>query len=105
MSEALLSELERFFEGLPPTVRDDLAFMMVALSDENLVVHEVHDLYDQPAHRLFTAQTTIGRLGNLINAVSIFDVYFAMDASRRYASKSNGRPSAPATGVGALLAP
>jgi hypothetical protein len=108
MSETLLNELERFFEELPSTVRDDLSFMMVALSDESLVVCDVQDLYDVPARQLFSAQTPIGRLGNLINAVSVFDVYFAMDAHRRFATKPfatrpNGRRSPPSTGIASLL--
>jgi hypothetical protein len=109
MSE-LLNELERFFDDLPATVRDDLSFMMVVLADESLVVHDVQDVYDVQAHRLFVAQTPIGRLGNLINAVSVFDVYFAMNAQRRFARKSprlrNGRrpaTGADSGGVAALL--
>jgi hypothetical protein len=99
----LLNELERFFDALPATVRDDLSFMMVVLADESLVVHDVQDVYELPAHRLFVAQTPIGRLGNLINAVSVFDVYFAMDAQRRFAPKRSGRQAAPAAGVASLL--
>ena len=103
MSESLLKVLEQFFDDLPATVRDDLSFMMVVLADENLVVQDVQDVYDVPAQRLFNAQTPIGRLGNLINAVSVFDVYFAMDTHRRFAPKPNGRRAAPATGVASLL--
>ena len=108
MSESLLKVLEQFFDELPATVRDDLSFMMVVLADESLVVQDVQDVYDIPAQRLFTAQTPIGRLGNLITAVSVFDVYFAMDAQRRFAPKPNGRRPAPAAraetgGIASLL--
>ena len=107
MSEPLLHALEEFFDDLPSAVRDDLAFMMVALSDEDLVVHAAQDVYDVPARRLFNAQTPIGRLGNLINAVSVFDVYFAMDARRRFALKRGGHRPASAeracTGASFLL--
>ena len=112
MSETLLKVLEQFFDELPSTVRDDLSFMMVVLADESLVVQDVQDVYDIPAQRLFTAQTPIGRLGNLITAVSVFDVYFAMDAQRRFApkpsSKPHGRRPAPAAraetgGIASLL--
>ena len=105
MSDGLLKELEQFYDELPTTVRDDLSFMMVILADENLVVQEVQDVYAVPARRLFTAQTPIGRLGNLINAVSVFDVYFAMNAHRRFDLKRSGRKAATQerAGVSALL--
>src|SRR5262249_37733457 len=103
MSESLLKDLETFFDELPATVRDDLSFMMVVLADESVVVHDVQDVYDVPPRHLFGAQTPIGRIGNLINAVSVFYVYFAMAAPRRFALKPNGRRSAPATGLGSLL--
>ena len=108
MSDTLQKLLELFFDELPATVQDDLSFMMVVLADESLVVQDVQDVYDIPAQRLFTAQTPIGRLGNLITAVSVFDVYFAMDAQRRFAPKPNGRRPAPATraeigGIASLL--
>src|SRR5262249_1965210 len=68
-----------------------------------VAVHDVQDIYDVPPRHLFGAQTPIGRIGNLINAVSVFDVYFAMDVHRRFALEPNGRRSAPATGLAALL--
>jgi hypothetical protein len=83
MSETLLNVLEEFCDDLPETVRDDLFFMMVMLSDEDLVVDEVDDI-DQRARAMFDAQTFIGRIGNLISAVSILDVYFALDPDERF---------------------
>ncbi|HEY1544856.1 MAG TPA: hypothetical protein VGG01_20865 [Xanthobacteraceae bacterium] len=99
----MLSEIDRFFEDLPPTVRDDLSFMMMALSDENLIIYDVQDLLDVAAQRLFSAQTPIGRLGSLINAVSVFDVYFAMDPHRRFASTPGGRKPGSGNGLASLL--
>jgi len=81
--ETLLDVLEGFYDGLPETVHDDLLFMMVMLSDEDLIVDELADA-DERARTLFSARTFIGRIGNLINAASIFDVYFALDASERF---------------------
>jgi len=81
--ETLLNVLEGFYDGLPETVHDDLLFMMVMLSDEDLIVDELADT-DERARTLFSARTFIGRIGNLINAVSIFDVYFALDPSERF---------------------
>ena len=83
MPETLLNVFEGFFDDLPETVRNDLQFMMVMLSDEDLVVDELDDI-DARARALFGARTFIGRLGNLISVVSIFDVYFAMDPSERF---------------------
>src|SRR5262249_53914959 len=36
------------------------------------------------ARALFGAQTFIGRIGNLISAVAVFDVYFALDPGERF---------------------
>lgn len=83
MPETLLNVFEGFFDDLPETVRNDLQFMMVMLSDEDLVVDELDDI-DARARALFGARTFIGRLGDLTSVVSIFDVYFAMDPSERF---------------------
>jgi hypothetical protein len=83
MSETLLNVFERFCDDLPETVRDDLLFMMVMLSDEDLVVDELDDIGER-ARALFGARTFIGRLGNLISAASFFDVYFALDPDERF---------------------
>jgi hypothetical protein len=44
MQETLLNVFEGFCDDLPETVRDDLLFMMVMLSDEDLVVDELDDI-------------------------------------------------------------
>jgi hypothetical protein len=85
MSEPLLEDFELFFAELPSNVQDDLSFMMMILADESIVVHEVGEVYEQAARDLFQATTRIGHIANLINAVSIIDVYFAMDAEKRFA--------------------
>jgi hypothetical protein len=84
MSETLLEDFETFFIELPAEVRNDLWFMMVILSDENFVFQDGTDIYERSAQGLFQAKTRIGRIGNLIQAVSIFDIYFAMDAGERF---------------------
>jgi hypothetical protein len=83
MPETLLNVFEGFCDGLPETVRD-------VLSDEDLVVDELDDI-DERARTLFRARTFIGRIGNLISAVSIFDVYFALDPSERFGSDGSQR--------------
>ena len=47
MPETLLDIFEGYFNDLPETVRDDLHFMMVMLSDENLIVDEINDIDDE----------------------------------------------------------
>jgi len=83
-AETLVEDFETFFIELPADVRNDLWFMMVILSDENFVFHDGTDIYERSAQGLFQAKTRIGRLGNLIQAAAIFDVYFAMDAGERF---------------------
>src|SRR5580658_7435390 len=97
MSETLLGDFEAFFAELPSNVRDDVSFMLVLLSDEDFVVQEVRDVYERAAQGLFAAKTRIGRIGNLISAVSVLDVYFAMDVHDRF----DAAKSAPRRGVSA----
>ena len=85
MPETLLNVFEGFCDDLPETVRNDLLFMMVMLSDEDIAVDELDDI-DERARTLFGARTFMGRIGNLISAVSILDVYFALDPSERFSS-------------------
>jgi len=84
MPETSLDVFEGFCDDLPETVRSDLLFMMVMLSDEDLIVEELDDI-DERARALFAARTFIGRIGNLISAVSIFDIYLALDPGERFA--------------------
>ena len=58
MPETLLSVFEGFCDDLPETVRDDLLFMMVMLSDEDLVVDELDDI-DERARALFGAPPSL----------------------------------------------
>lgn len=103
MWKSLLEEFELFFVMLPPNVRDDLSFMMVVLSDESLVVRDVAQVYERAAQGLFNANSRMGRIGNLINAVSVLDVYFAMDVHNRFdahkarprGARRTGMPSGP----------
>jgi len=79
-----MEEFERFFDELPASVRSDLSFMMVTLFDEDAINHDLDSDYVAAARWLFAARTRIGRLAKLINAVSTFDVYFAMDSRERF---------------------
>jgi hypothetical protein len=91
MAGALLEDFEIFFIELPAEVRNDLWFMMAILSDENFVFNDGTDIEERSALGLFQAKTRIGRLGNLIQAAAIFDVYFAMDAADRFDGGSGGK--------------
>lgn len=96
MSEVLIGDFQRFFDDLPESVHNDLMFMMVMLSDENVVVEDVQSVYETATLSLFKARTQIGRIADLINAVSVIDVYFAMDVRRRFAPcRSAGSRNAP----------
>jgi hypothetical protein len=81
---SLLEEFEDFFTELPPAVSSDLWFMMVMLSDENLVFGDPAEACEDEARELFRARTRVGRIGDMIYAASIFDIYFAMDAGKRF---------------------
>jgi hypothetical protein len=84
MAVSLLQDFEDFFTELAPSVRSDLWFMMVMLSNENLIFDDPAEACESEAHELFRAQTRVGRIGDMIYAASIFDIYFAMDAGKRF---------------------
>jgi hypothetical protein len=96
--ESLTGDLEYFYDELPADVRRDLSFMLVSLSDETIVDHEREHDYEAVAPMLFAAQTRIGRLSDLIRVAAIFDVYFAMDARRRFKGGNGARDGAPHAG-------
>ena len=60
MPETLLNVFEGFCDDLPETVRNDLLFMMVMLSDEDIAVDELDDI-DERARTLFGARTFMAR--------------------------------------------
>src|ERR1700729_3691137 len=103
-AETLVEDFETFFIELPADVRNDLWFMMVILSDENFVFHDGTDIYERAADGLFQAKTRIGRLGNLIQAAAIFDIYFAMDAGKRFDADRNAALYRYANQIGAIEA-
>ena len=94
MAGSLVEEFEGFFDDLPPSVRSDLWFMMVMMSDENLVFDDPAEACEREARELFRAQTEVGRIGDLIYAASVFDIYFAMNAGERFGSRDEAQPGA-----------
>lgn len=91
MAVSLLEEFETFFTELPPPVRSDLWFMMVMMSDENLVFDDPAEACERNAPELFQAHTPAGRIGDMIYAASIFDIYFAMNTDERFGTKNEAR--------------
>jgi hypothetical protein len=104
MAVSLLQEFEAFFTELPPAVRSDLWFMMVMMSDENLVFDDPAEACAREARALFRAQTPVGRVGDMIYAASIFDVYFAMNAGERFGLADETRPNSHSRFVGQAAA-
>jgi hypothetical protein len=94
MADALLEEFEEFFVELPSAVRNDLWFMMVMMSDETLVFDDPAQAYAHGAGALFQARTSVGRIGDMIYAASIFDIYFAMNAGKRFGSRGKTQTGA-----------
>lgn len=99
MAESLIEKFEIFYIGLPPNVRSDLAFMMVMLCNEDLVFHDPAEVYELASHGLFKSTTRLGCIGDLIYAVSVLDVYFAMNVRDRFGVDSLKRPRRSTTNV------
>ena len=91
MADSLLEEFETFFTELPPPVRSDLWFMMVMMSDENLVFDDPAEACERKAPGLFQAYTPAGRIGDMIYAASIFDIYFAMNTDERFGTNNEAQ--------------
>jgi hypothetical protein len=94
MADSLVEEFEGFFEVLPPAVRSDLWFMMVMMSDENLLFDDPAEACEREGRALFRSQTPVGRIGDMVYAASVFDIYFAMNARARFGSRGTTRPGA-----------
>ena len=94
MSAPILDDLATFFDDIPDIVRAELATLMVTLAEDDQLENTTND-YERAARALFSAETRVGRIGNLISAVAIFDVYFAIDHDARFAAqqpRSNNTP-------------
>jgi len=87
--------LATFFDDIPDIVRAELSALMVTLAEDDQLETTMND-YERAARALFNAETRVGRIGNLISAVAIFDVYFAIDHDARFGQqpglKSNHTP-------------
>lgn len=100
--DSVMGDLEYFYDELPADVRRDLSFMLVSLTDETMVEYDQD--HEAAVRALFAAQTCIGRLSDLITVAAIFDVYFAMDARRRFDPGKGTRLDAHARRIDAIEA-
>jgi hypothetical protein len=80
----IFGQLSAFFDGLPDTVRAEISLVIVALAGDAFIDLDEEFDYEAAARGLFNAQTQLHRLGNLINAVGVLDVYFAGDPRKRF---------------------
>jgi hypothetical protein len=81
----LLDAFTTFFDDLPDAVRTEISFVLVTLAHDGAVETESVIDYEQAARGLFGGETQFGRLGNLISAAAVIDVYFAGDPRGRFA--------------------
>jgi hypothetical protein len=79
----IFDDLTAFFDSVPDVVRAEISLLLVALADEHTVETEDWSKYEQVARGLFNARGRFGRYGDLINAVAVFDAYFAADPRDR----------------------
>ena len=86
----VFDHLTAFFDGLPDAVRAEISLLLVVLGDDQAVDAEGWIDCEPAARGLFNAQSRFGRLGDLIKAAGIFDVYFATDPCDRLAPAGNG---------------
>jgi hypothetical protein len=79
----IFDRMSVFFDDLPGSVRAELSLVMVALArDAYIDVDEDFD-YEEAARSLLDAPTRIHRLGKMITAIAVLDVYFASNPKRR----------------------
>lgn len=93
MSGSMFDAFTDFFDDIPDVVRHELCVLLVTLSDEESPERGPDADYERETRALFGARTRIGRIGDLINAVAVFDVYFAADTGKRF------EPSGPRRNV------
>src|SRR5215470_17251779 len=82
MPDSVFDAFTEFFDDIPDVVRHELCVLLVTLADEGSAERGAD--YEREARALFNARSQVGRFGDLINAVAVFDVYFAADAGKRF---------------------
>lgn len=84
MSASVLQEFTNFLDGAPDSVRRDLSGLLMTLAYDDAIDVGSDALQENPVQELFSAQTHVGKIGDLINAVGVVDVYFALDSAERF---------------------
>jgi hypothetical protein len=82
----LFDALAGFFDDIPEAVRTEIAFVLVTLASDGAIEPGSQIDYEQAARDLFNGETRFGRLGNLISAAAVIDVYFAGEPQGRFAA-------------------
>jgi hypothetical protein len=83
--QKLFDALSAFFDDVPDAVRSEISLLLVTLASDGAIEPGGETDYERAARDLFDGETEFGRLGNLIGAAAIIDVYFAADANGRFA--------------------
>jgi hypothetical protein len=82
----LYDTLSEFFDDAPDVVRAEISSLLIVLGSDGTIDTESVVDQEQVARSLFDAQTQFGRMGNLIGAAGVIDVYFAVDPQNRFAA-------------------
>jgi hypothetical protein len=83
--QELFDALSTFFDDVPDAVRSEISFLLVTLASDGAIEPGYETDYERAARDLFDGETQLGRLGNLVGAAAIIDVYFARDPQGRFA--------------------
>jgi hypothetical protein len=81
----IFERLSDFFENLRGSVRAEVSLVMVALAGDAFIDIDENFDYEETARGLLDAPTRIHRLGKMINAIAVLDVYFASNPRKRLA--------------------
>lgn len=79
----IFDALSGFFDDMPDAVRTEISLLLTVLAEDRPVEIEGWADCESAARGLFNGQSRAGRIGDLIKAVGIFDVYFAADPRER----------------------
>jgi len=85
-AQDLFDALSTFFNDVPEAVRIEMSILLVTLAGDGAIGPDDQIDYEQAARVLFDGETQFARIGNLIGAAAMIDVYFAEDPRSRFAS-------------------
>jgi hypothetical protein len=79
----IFDRMSVFFDDLVGSVRAEVSLVMVALAGDAYINVDENFDYEEAARSLLDAPTRIHRLGKMITAIAVLDVYFASNPKRR----------------------